>query len=55
MESNPGAEMRQAIESAEKINATIVLADRNVEITLRRTWTGLSFWEKSKNHLSTYR
>ncbi len=42
----PGAEMIQGINSAKQHNAEILLADRDVEITLKRVWGSLSFWNK---------
>ncbi|WP_027359928.1 TraB/GumN family protein [Desulforegula conservatrix] len=44
----PGMEMVKAIESAEKVHAGIHLADRDVQITLSRTWRKVGFWEKIK-------
>jgi pheromone shutdown-related protein TraB len=44
----PGAEMIEAIESAEKCGATLILADRDVSVTLRRTWGSLGFWSTTK-------
>jgi pheromone shutdown-related protein TraB len=44
----PGAEFRAAYEEAKKLNASVVLGDRPVEITLKRTWANLSFYEKLK-------
>jgi pheromone shutdown-related protein TraB len=44
----PGAEMLAAIKAAPEVNATIVLADRDIEITLKRVWRYLSFWNKIK-------
>lgn len=40
----PGAEMLRAVEVADELGATTVLADREVTITLRRTWSNLGFW-----------
>lgn len=40
----PGAEMLKAVEVAEELGAETVLADREVTITLRRTWGNLGFW-----------
>jgi pheromone shutdown-related protein TraB len=40
----PGAEMLRAVEVADELGATTVLADREVTITLRRTWASLGFW-----------
>ncbi|MCK4752836.1 MAG: TraB/GumN family protein [Planctomycetes bacterium] len=44
----PGAEMLQAIQLAQQNNTPIVLADRDIEITLKRVWGYLSFWNKLK-------
>lgn len=44
----PGAEMIEAIEAAERQGATLILADRDVSITLRRTWGSLGFWSTMK-------
>ena len=42
----PGAEMKQAIESAKTRDLPVWNIDRNVGITMKRTWRGLSFLEK---------
>jgi pheromone shutdown-related protein TraB len=44
----PGAEMKAAIEEAEKRNIPVALIDRDIGITLRRFWDSLSFIEKLK-------
>ena len=44
----PGAEMLEAANAAERVNAALVLADRDVKITLQRTWRGMPFWERMK-------
>ena len=44
----PGAEMLEAIKQAQQINASLVLADRKIEITLKRVWGYLGFWNKMK-------
>ena len=44
----PGAEMFEAANVAEKLNSELVLADRDVKITLQRTWRGMPFWGKMK-------
>ncbi|MBM7659891.1 pheromone shutdown-related protein TraB [Bacillus mesophilus] len=44
----PGQEMMQGIESAKEIDAKLVLADRNIQITFSRIWNGLGLWGKSK-------
>src|SRR6056297_1086645 len=43
-----GQEMRQGIQSAKDVNAELVLADRDIQITFKRVWAGLSFFEKLK-------
>jgi pheromone shutdown-related protein TraB len=43
----PGQEMIQGIESAEEIGAKIVLADRNIQITFARIWSGIGLWGKA--------
>lgn len=48
LEVRPGQEMIQAIESAEKTGAQIWLADRDVRITLSRTWRRMGLWSKTK-------
>lgn len=45
---NPGAEMIQAIETAEAVGAEIHLADRDIRTTLSRTWRALGLWSKIK-------
>jgi len=44
----PGEEMIKAIETAEAIGAVIHLADRNIRITLAKTWRAMSLWGKIK-------
>jgi pheromone shutdown-related protein TraB len=44
----PGAEMKAAIEEAEKRNIPIALVDRDIRITLMRFWNSLGFFEKIK-------
>jgi len=44
----PGAEMLKGIELAKETDAQLVLADRNIEITLKRVWGYLGFWNKVK-------
>jgi len=44
----PGAEMLEAIKLADETDIQLVLADRDVEITLKRVWGYLSFWNKLK-------
>ena len=42
----PGAEMLEGIHLAEQTGATLVLADRDIDITLKRVWGYLGFWRK---------
>lgn len=44
----PGAEMLKAAEVAEEVGAKIVLADRDITVTLRRTWASLGLWSSLK-------
>ncbi|WP_209122716.1 TraB/GumN family protein [Alkalihalobacillus sp. BA299] len=44
----PGQEMIQGIESAKEIDAELVLADRNIQITFARIWHNIGFWGKAK-------
>jgi len=42
----PGAEMMEGVRLAGETGATLVLADRDVQITLKRVWGFLGFWKK---------
>jgi len=44
----PGEEMIRAIDTAEATGAEICLADRDITITLSRTWRSTGFWSKIK-------
>ena len=44
----PGAEMLEGIRLAEQTGATLVLADRDIDVTLKRVWGYLGFWTKLK-------
>ncbi|MFA7484884.1 MAG: TraB domain-containing protein, partial [Phycisphaerae bacterium] len=44
----PGAEMLEGINQANEIGAKLVMADRPIEITLKRVWRYLRFWDKLK-------
>jgi len=44
----PGEEMLRAIEAAKKVEADIHLADRDIRVTLSRTWRLMSLWTKTK-------
>ena len=41
----PGAEMLAAIEHARQVGARLVLADRDIQATLKRTWAALGVWD----------
>lgn len=43
-----GQEMTQAIIEAKKINAKLILADRNIQTTFMRIWRKHTLWEKLK-------
>lgn len=43
----PGAEMIAAIEEAERLEAELVLCDRNVRTTLLRAWRKTPWWRRS--------
>jgi pheromone shutdown-related protein TraB len=40
----PGAEMTRSIEVAEELGCTLILADRDIKITLKRVWASLGLW-----------
>ncbi len=42
----PGAELLAAVKTAEEVGSQLVLADRDVQATLKRTWANLSFLDK---------
>jgi pheromone shutdown-related protein TraB len=42
----PGAEMIEGMKLAEKTGAELVLADRDIEVTLKRVWGYLNLWNK---------
>ncbi len=42
----PGAEMLEGIHLAEQTGSTLVLADRDIDVTLKRVWGYLGFWRK---------
>ena len=44
----PGAELRAAVHKAAEVHAELVLADRDIQATLRRSWANLSRAEKLK-------
>ncbi|MDJ0838595.1 MAG: TraB/GumN family protein [Acidobacteriota bacterium] len=42
----PGSELLEGVKKAEENDAKLVLADRDIQTTLKRTWANLSFWKK---------
>ena len=44
----PGEEMRRAIATAQETGAEIALADRDIRVTLSRTWRLMGIWTKLK-------
>ncbi len=44
----PGEEMIRALDAAEAAGARVCLADRDITVTLSRTWRSTSFWNKIK-------
>ncbi|XP_077243500.1 uncharacterized protein LOC143884026 [Tasmannia lanceolata] len=48
LEVLPGAEFRVAFEEAMSYGAKVILGDRPVQITLRRTWGKMKLWHKAK-------
>lgn len=48
LDIKPGEEMMKAIESGEAIGANIHLADRDIRVTLSRTWRIMGLWNKLK-------
>jgi pheromone shutdown-related protein TraB len=48
LDTKPGQEMIQGIESAKEIGAELVLADRNIQITFSRIWSNVGFMGKGQ-------
>jgi pheromone shutdown-related protein TraB len=48
LDINPGQEMIQAIKSADETGAKIELVDRDIRVTLSRTWNAMGFFGKLK-------
>jgi len=44
----PGAELLAGAEAAEAVGAELVLADRDVQVTLKRTWANVGFFNRLK-------
>jgi pheromone shutdown-related protein TraB len=45
---DPGTELLTGISKAKEIGAEFSLIDRDIQITLKRTWSNLSFWQQTK-------
>jgi pheromone shutdown-related protein TraB len=48
LDIRPGQEMIQAIESAKAVDAQLHLADRDIRVTLSRTWRKMGLWSRFK-------
>ncbi|CAN6458008.1 unnamed protein product [Victoria cruziana] len=48
LEVTPGAEFRTAFEAAISYRARVILGDRPIKVTLRRTWGLMPLWQKIK-------
>ncbi|KAJ6816171.1 traB domain-containing protein [Iris pallida] len=48
LEVIPGAEFRVAFEEAQSYGGKVMLGDRPIEVTLRRTWGSMSLWHRTK-------
>lgn len=48
LEVKPGEEMIKAVETAEAVNAQIIMADRDIRVTLLRTWRIMGVWSRAK-------
>lgn len=48
LEVLPGSEFRVAFEEARKLGSKVVLGDRPVQVTIRRTWGKMPLWHKMK-------
>jgi len=48
MDITPGQEMLSAVEKAESMQALLCPVDRNIRVTLLRTWRSLGIWQKGK-------
>ena len=44
----PGQEMINAVEAAKEEGATLIPADREIQVTLTRVWRSMGLWEKLK-------
>jgi len=48
MDIKPGQEMIAAVEAAEAASAQVWLSDRDIRVTLSRTWRSMGLWDKAK-------
>ena len=48
LDVTPGQEMLTAMETADAVGAQTHLADRDIRVTLSRTWRIMGFWDKMK-------
>lgn len=48
MEIRPGQEMIAALEAAEAAGVQVCTADRDIRVTLSRTWRSMGLWHKAK-------
>jgi pheromone shutdown-related protein TraB len=48
MDIKPGQEMITAVDAAEAAGAQVWLVDRDIRVTLSRTWRSMGLWDKSK-------
>jgi len=48
LETEPGAEMMEAARIANATGARLELVDRRIDLTLKRVWAALGFWQKTK-------
>ncbi len=44
----PGSELLAAARKAEEVGARVELIDRDIHVTLKRTWANLGFWQKNR-------
>ena len=42
----PGAEMLAGVKKAEEVGAELALIDRDIHVTLKRTWANVGFWRR---------
>jgi len=45
---SPGAELLAAVDAAKEVGAQVLLVDRDVQATLKRTWANLGFWDRTQ-------